>query len=248
MDKHNKHNEHNEHDEYDEFKLITDTDKHIFFCHINGSLDDAIKHKKEKQLEIDKKTYADMVYHCAQGGWKISKSRLSSIKYIKYVFAIYHSKVVGIYKVAEDSWTHRNDLYKKYEYTETASNNNKRLFPTDHSIRKLEFEYSMALKDCKSERKIEHYLKLYKDNTKLSLEELENKVLGNRKFKNWQDRYFFSSKRDVKDISEDISAFYQKIILFPIAKSKNIKGKYRTIHQNEHYNFDTNGIIKRKYK
>lgn len=202
-----------------EFKLITDIKKCVLFCHITSSYDD----KSKRKMDINDKKDQLRIYQCTQGAWTINESKKP---YIQYVFAIYSSTVVGIYKVSKDSWIHRSNIGNKYSYE--SNDIGKFEFPTAPKIREKEFYYSLALQNCKSENDIEKYLKKYKCDINLSVNDFKTNVLArgrkrNQSFENWQNRYFF--KCDDNDIPADIKDFLGKILLFPIEKNKNITGK-----------------------
>lgn len=223
---------------YNEFKDITDLKECVFFCHITNSYNNG----NNQEIDLEDKDVQNSIYHCAQGAWIISKDMLP---HIKYVFAVYHNQVVGIYKVSADLWTQRTDLYKKYDYNNP--NSDKSDFPTEPNIREAEFHYSIALKDCQSINDIEKCLNKYKCGIDLSINDFKSRILPNKNFNQWQNKYFFT-KDDTYNISDDVKDFLGKTLLFPIEEEKNHVSKYRTIHQNERYNFIIDKDSKIEYK
>lgn len=206
-------------------KNITDVKKRIFFCFIKPSFDKYLEENRREitsNYNVDIKNDSEAIYECAQGAWKINKKRLP---FIEYVFALYQGKVIGIYKVSKKSWFHRTEL----------DNVDKNVFPTIPSIRESELQYSIVLKNCTNE---ETDIKRILENNNLSYTHLCKDIISPHKFKDWKNRYFFKKEND--SIDSDIYDFLNKQLVFP-----NGNGTERLIYRNEHYNFDSNGELKK---
>ena len=211
-------------------KCVTDITEKVFFCYINKSFDRSAEC-------VNKETVEKIIRDCASGAWKVAKKRQ---KHIKYVFAMYHAKVVGVFKVKGET-IHRSDLADRYALNGENTEKNNILFPEYPPKRKKEYRYSIELKNCVTKKQIESKLKSL--NNELSYNDFSKNILEGQKYKNWKNTYFFEFDDDA-NISEELKAFMGKILLFPIPKGNDSLCKYRKIYQNEHYNFDENGDLK----
>ena len=204
-------------------KCVTDITEKVFFCYINKSYDRSLENNKD--IIKDKETKAQIIQSCACGAWKMAKKKR---KHIKYVFAIYHSRVVGIFRVKGEPIHRTKLLEENYK------------FPEYPPKRNLEKQYSFALKNCKTEEQAKNTLD--KSNEGLSFKDFSANILEGQKFEAWQDTYFFNFEKEAK-IPKHLTDFLDKTLLFPMYKLID----YRKIHQNEHYNFNENGNIKKLY-
>ncbi|MCH5211432.1 MAG: hypothetical protein J1G06_00290 [Oscillospiraceae bacterium] len=209
------------------YKDITDLkNEHVFFAHIGKSFEKACKEQNLSVKDYDiYKDVHEIIYNCTRGAWEMRKTAYEKIE---YVFAIHKAKVVGIYKVEKSLWVKRNAINNKYD------------FPIYPNIRNKEREYSIAFRDCISVSDAE---KECLRNPHLSLNEFkqdilklkENQELTDKKYQKWKNEYFF--KKSYNPVPDNVNEFLGKILLFPIPHSVNIRYKYRTIYQYEHYNF-----------
>ena len=174
---------------------------------------------------IDDEFQEKAIYDCARAAWKVGKEKLKYLTEIQYVFAMYKSKVVGIYPVDEKSWTMRKDIADNYDFPE---------YPT--KVRELERKYTLALAKCKTPEEAEQ---ICKTNDELNYDEF-NQISKGENFKTWCERMFFVKSERV--IPEQVSAFLNNRIGIP---QKN--DKPRNFEQNELYNFNIiNGRLQTK--
>ena len=208
-------------------KCITDISEKVFFCYINKSYNRTIDENASETtvFDIDVERDIEKIRDCACTAWEIADIRHP---HIEYVFAIYHSRVVGVFKV-KGKLIHR---------TELSEENYK--FPVHPPKRNLEKQYSFALKNCKTEEQAKDTLD--KSNDGLSFKDFSENILEGQKFEEWQDTYFFNFDKEAK-IPKHLTDFLDKKLLFPVYKLID----YRKIYQNEHYNFNEDGKIKELY-
>lgn len=189
----------------------------VMFVKINASYQEC------KNIDYDFQEKA--IYDCARAAWKVGMEKLKYLPEIQYVFAMYKSKVVGIYPVDKNSWTMRKDIDGNYDFPE---------YPT--KVRELERKYTLALAKCKTPEEAE---RICKTNDELNYDEFKQISKGEN-FKTWCERMFFVKSERV--IPEQVSAFLNNRIGIP---QKN--GKLRSFEQNEPYNFDViNGRLQTK--
>lgn len=179
----------------------------VMFVKINASYQEC----KSVEDNFQKKA----IYDCARAAWKVGKEKLKYLSEIQYVFAMYKSKVVGIYPVDENSWKMRKEIDADYDFPE---------YPM--KVRELERKYTLALAKCRTE---EEAKQICRTNDELDYDEFKQIIKGEN-FKTWCERMFFAESD--RDTPEKVSEFLNKRIGIPQGN-----GKLRGFEQNEPYNF-----------
>ena len=181
---------------------------HIMLVNISKTYPDC------KDLNPDEQELA--IYDCSRAAWKISKDRVDKIE---YVFALYNSQVVGIYRVDENSWCQRKNLPEGYDFPK---------YPL--AIREREWKYTQALKSIKSLEEAEIFCN---STDGFNVEDMYS-VIGNN-FDDWKSRYCFMISSN--SIPKNIADFKNKLLYFPTSN-----GGKRKIGQNDRYNFKIKSI------
>lgn len=144
-------------------------------------------------MQLSQAEQEQAIYDSCRACWILNKNK---IKYIKYVFALYNSQVVGIYRVNEDSWKQRHEIDDSFP-----------IFPTDK--RQPEIKFGNIAKECDTLDEMKTKCDNYNAFLRLAKIDEDN----NNKFKAWKNRYYFNKSYD--EIPEDILSFKNCIIVKP---------------------------------
>jgi len=187
----------------EEFFITELSNTHVMFVNISRTYPDC------KDLSPDEQEKA--IYDCSRAAWKIGKDKIDKVE---YVFALYNSQVVGIYKVDKSSWCQRKNLPDDYSFPR---------YPL--AVREREWKYSQALKSLNSVEDAESFCR---STPSFDVKEMYD-VIGND-FDDWKNRYCFIASPS--DIPIEILQFKNKLLYFP-----QQDGKHRKIGQNDRFNF-----------
>lgn len=165
--------------------------------------------------DLDEDLQEKAIYDCSRAAWHIGVERQKYLDKIEYVFAVYDSQVVGIYKVDSTSWCQIKDLNELYDFP---------IYPL--SIREREWKYISALKDMDTFQQAQDFCKKTDGFNENDLIE----IIG-RDFDSWKNRFCFVASID--NIPEEILRFKNKVLSFPVSN-----GDTRKMTQNDKFNFN----------
>lgn len=166
-------------------KVVTEINESVIFLKIKSLYPQCMQQPKAEQEKA--------IYDSCRACWILDKSKINKIK---YVFALYNSQVVGIYKVSEESWKQRSEIDDTFPS-----------FPSE--IRRSEIYYSNIAQNCRNLSEMKYACE--NPNEFLRVSHIDED--DDNGFRSWKNRYYFNKIDD--DIPENIMTFKNCILIKP---------------------------------